>query len=149
MEENEIEYNFSNMPLSWQVCFLSECPVKEQCLRQLAAQHLDKRRDFGPAVYPTMEIGEKGCRLFATGKPKRMAWGFSNLFAEVKSKDETGLRNSLKQYLGGHGSYYRYNRGERLLTPEQQTWIINLFRRYGYVEPLTFDHFAELYDFGE
>ncbi|WP_311776577.1 DUF6078 family protein [Parabacteroides merdae] len=34
-------------------------------------------------------------------------------------------------------TYYRFHHGERLLTPEQQKWIINLFRRYGYTEECT------------
>ena len=139
--------DFRNMPKSWQVCFLSDCPKKDACLRQMAARHLPEDRDFGPAVFPTMKIGEEGCRLFTTGESKLMAWGFQKLFAEVKSKDEYGLRAAIKNYLGGHANYYRYHRGERLLSPEQQEWITALFRRYGYSEPLEFNNYVTTYDF--
>ena len=147
MGEKDIQFDFRNVPKTWQVCFLSECPVKEQCLRQLVAAHLPKSRDFGAAVFPTMDRDEQGCRLFAVGEPKHMAWGFNTIMLEVKSRDEQALRNSMKQYLGGHSNYYRYHNGERLLTPEQQEWIVNLFRRYGYTENLTFDHYAYVFDF--
>ena len=50
-------------------------------------------------------------------------------------------------YLGGNTTYYRYHNGERLLTPEQQEWIINLFRRHGYTDELRFDEYRDLYDF--
>jgi len=143
----DIVFDFKNVPASWQLCFLSEGPRKDECLRQLAFRHLPAQQVFGPAIYPNVEIGEKGCRFFAVGQPRRMAWGFNTLFAEVKQKDVSGLRNAMKQYLGGHSNYYRYSRGERLLSTEQQEWIINLFRRFGYTDGLTFDHYARVYDF--
>ena len=146
MEEKNIQLDFRNMPRSWQLCFLTECPMKDRCLRQLAARHIEER-DFGPAVYPTMEIGDEGCRLFAECEPMLMAWGFETLFSEVKSKDEKMLRYSIKKYLGGHSTYYRYNNGERLLSAEQQEWVLGLFRRYGYTEHLEFDHYAYTYKY--
>ena len=147
MEETELKFDFRNVPKGWQLCFLSECPKKEECLRHLAASHLPESRDWGPAIYPTMKIEENGCRFFTMGKPTNMAWGFNTLFSDVKSRHERQLRDSMKQYLGGHSNYYRYNNGERLLTAEQQEWIIRLFQRYGYTEGLTFDHFTLVYDF--
>ena len=103
---------------------------------------------IGQAVRQRLDAAQRaGCRLFAVGEPKHMAWGFNTIMLEVKSRDEQALRNSMKQYLGGHSNYYRYHNGERLLTPEQQEWIVNLFRRYGYTENLTFDHYAYVFDF--
>jgi hypothetical protein len=55
-------------------------------------------------------------------------------------------RNQIKKYLGGHGTYYNYNKGKYLLTPEQQEWIMNLLRRYGYTENLRFDGYRNEYD---
>ena len=147
MEEKDVEYDFRKVPPSWQVCFLDDCPAKERCLRQLVGRHLPADRDFGPSVYPTMELTKEGCRLFSAGEPKRMAWGFTTLFSEVKSRDEFRLRNSIKDYLGGHSTYYRYNNGERLLSEEQQAWIIRLFQKYGYTDGLQFDHYTYVYDY--
>ena len=145
--DEEVKFDFRNVPASWPLCFLTGCPKQDECLRQLAARYLPENRDFGPVIYPNMKIGAEGCRFFVTGQPKRMAWGFQTIFAEVKSKDEKGLRLAMKHYLNGHANYYRYHHGERLLSPEQQEWIINLFRRYGYTEGLTFDNYIYVYDF--
>ena len=147
MGKKKVDYDFRNVSPVWQVCFLDECPVKDKCLRQLVAKHLPEDRDFGVAVFPTMKIGETGCRLFATSEPKLMAWGFDKLFYDVKSRDAAQLRSTMKKYLGGHSNFYRYNSGELLLIPEQQEWIINLFRKYGYAGELTFDHFAYVFDY--
>lgn len=149
MEEKEIQYDFRNVPPGWQLCFLDECPKKDLCLRQLVGRHLTGDRDFGPAVYPTIKRNEEGCWLFADSEPKSMAWGLRKIFSEVKSRDELALRNQIKQYLGGHSNYYRYHNGERLLSPEKQEWIINLFQKYGYSENLEFDHYTLVYDFSQ
>lgn len=65
----------------------------------------------------------------------------------MKKKDDTPLRKRVKAYLGGNTTYYRYHHGERLLTPEQQEWIIALFRRHGYTGELGFDKYLDRYDF--
>ncbi len=146
-EEGKVEFDFRNVPLAWQLCFLDDCPRSGECLRRQAARHLNEGRDWGPSVYPTMKRDEGGCRLFVIGEPRRMAWGFSHLFEEVKRKHDAGLRIAMKQYLGGHAAFYRYHHGKRLLTPEQQEWILDLFRRYGYTEGLRFEQYVYAYDF--
>lgn len=143
----EIENIVRKVPASWQICFLEECAVKERCLRHLFANQLPEKPDWGPAVYPTIKRDEKGCRLFATSEPQRMAWGFEKIFSVVKYGDVVKLRKKVQQMLGGHSNYYRYNKGERLLSAEQQKAIIDLLQEFGYQENLEFDHYAYVYDF--
>lgn len=149
MDTNEQmeKHDFRNIPRGYQVCFNKECPKKGGCLRFLAGSNLSEDRDWGPAIYPNMKTSEDGCRLYATGQPTRMAWGFNTLFEDVKSKHERGLRMAMQQYLSGTSNYYRYHHGERLLNAEQQEWIIKLFQRNGYTAHLKFDHYAEMFDF--
>lgn len=142
-----IRASFRNVPKGYQLCFTETCPMKDECLRFLAGKEIPEDWDWGPAVYPNIRMTEKGCRLFSIGQPVMMAWGFSKLFGEVKSKHELGLRTAMRQYLNGTSNYYRYNSGERMLNEEQQKWIIQLFQRTGYTEDLVFDHYAHVYDF--
>lgn len=146
-KDQTIKADYRNVPKGYQLCFNKECVKKDECLRFLAGRELPEERDWGPAVYPNMKMTEKGCRLFATGQPTKMAWGFAKLFEEVKSKHEKGLRTAMQQYLNGTSNYYRYNNGERMLNEEQQEWIIQLFQRTGYTENLVFEHYAYVYDF--
>lgn len=139
-------FDFKQVPPLWQLCFCSDCPRHEECLRYVAGQHIPDDLEWGPAVYPSALRGGV-CRFFKEIRVIRAAWGFDRLFSEVKQKDYTALREKLKRYLGGHGTYYRYNSGERLLTPEQQAWILDLFVRYGYTEDLRFDAYREVLDF--
>ena len=104
---------------------------------------------WGNAVYPTAKKGSQ-CKLYKEIRVINGAYGFKSLFSEVKQKDYTPLRDQIKDYLGGHGTFYRYNSGDKLLTPEQQQWILNLFDSYGYKkEDLAFEHYKDAIDFSE
>lgn len=139
-------FDFSLVPPSWQLCFCDGCPLHEQCLRFQAGQHIPDGLTWGPAVYPSAYRNGQ-CPHFKQTRIIHAAYGFAPLFREVKQKDYTLLRDRMKTFLGGHGTYYRYNRGERMLTPEQQEWILELFRSCGYSEELHFEHYADVLDF--
>lgn len=146
-DTEQLEFDFRNVPPSYLLCFNERCPRHGECLRYMAGQHLPDGRDFGPVIYPTVTIGDDGCRHFRTEEPKLMAWGFDTLFEEVKRKHVKALHMSMYQYLGAKSNYYRYQHGELLLSPEQQEWILKLFRRYHYSDNLVFDHYVRVYDF--
>lgn len=134
------------IPTSFARCFQSDCPRADSCMRFLAGQHIPAGKTKGEAIYPTARTGGD-CKHYKQTRVIRAAYGFGALFAEVKQKDNTPLRSAIKKHLGGNTTYYRYHHGEKLLTPEQQEWIINLFRRRGYTEELRFDGYRDVYDF--
>ena len=134
------------VPATYARCFLSNCPLSDRCLRHLAGQHLLPNQQMGPAVYPTALNGDQ-CPMFREIRYIRAAYGFKTLFKDVKLKDSNPLREALYQYLGSITTYYRYQRGERMLTPEQQQWILTLFASKGYTDQLFFEHYVDTYDF--
>lgn len=144
--ETNIPLTPEQIPSSFCRCFQSDCPKADSCIRFLAGKYIPEKWVSGPAVYPTARRGD-ACACYKQTRVIRAAYGFSTLFAEVKKKDDTPLRDRIKLYLGGSTTYYRYHHGERLLTPEQQQWIINLFRQHGYADDLRFDVYRDLYDF--
>lgn len=146
MNTLRIPFDFSLVPAAWQLCFCDGCPQHEQCLRYQAGQFVPDSITWGPAVYPSAYRNGQ-CPHFKPIRTIRAAYGFATLFSEVKEKDAKPLHDKLKAYLGGHGTYYRYNSGEKLLVPEQQEWILALFRRYGYADNLRFDHNVDVLDF--
>ena len=134
------------IPTSFARCFQSDCPLADTCMRFLAGQYIPDRQTKGEAIYPTARR-DGDCKHYKQTRVIHAAYGFGALFAEVKKKDDTPLRDRIKAYLGGNTTYYRYHHGERLLTPEQQEWIIRLFRRHGYTDELHFDGYRDVYDF--
>lgn len=134
------------IPPSYSRCFQQDCPQAESCLHFQAGKCLKRGIYEGIAIFPNARTAN-GCKCFHPIRSIMAAWGFQTLFTDVKAKDETPLRNLIKSYLGQHAAYYRYHQGKRKLNPEQQAWIINLFRKWGYTDPLAFDHYEETYDF--
>ena len=133
------------VPATYARCFLSNCPRSDRCLRHLTGQHLLPNQQIGPAVYPTALNGDQ-CPMFREIRYIRAAYGFKTLLKEVKVTDGPALRKAIMDYLGSRGTYYRYQSGERLLTPEQQQKILQLFTAKGY-NGLSFEHYVETYDF--
>ena len=151
MKDEEYKTNLpvltaDQIPPSYARCFQSDCPKADTCARFLAGKYIPEGQVRGDAVYPTARQGGD-CKMYKQTRVIRAAYGFKALFAEVKQKDDTPLRSRIKAYLGGNTTDYRYHHGEKLLTPEQQEWILKLFRRRGYTEELRFDGYRELYDF--
>ena len=142
-----IDFDFKEVPTDYRLCFNADCPRREGCLRWVAGLKVPASLPCGPAVYPTALGADGQCRFYQKAEPQRMAWGFSKLFHNVLARHVQGLRLGLVQYLGSKTAYYRYNRGDRLLTPVQQAWIIDYFRKAGYAEEIGFDGYATTYDF--
>lgn len=134
------------VPSTYFRCFLTNCPLSDRCLRYQAGQHLLPTQQAGPAVYPTALNGDQ-CTMFREMRYIRAAYGFKTLFKDVKLRDSAALRGAIMNYLGSRTSYYRYQRGECLLTPEQQQWILKLFASKGYTDQLFFENYVECYDF--
>lgn len=146
METNNAAIDMRQVPAGYVLCFNDACTRHEECLRWIVGRQVDKKMTMAQTVLPTV-LSKARCPYFRKAELIRMAWGFEKLFAEVKSKDENSLRNAMRTYLGGNGTYSRYKLGRRLLSPEQQTYIIDLFRDRGYTEGLEFDHYVTTYDF--
>ena len=146
METTDIVIDQRQVPPGYVYCFNSACVKHTECLRWIAGEQIDQKLTTANTVLPSV-LSKSSCPHFRKAELKRMAWGFDRIFAEVKSKDELVLRNSIKAYLGGNGTYSRYKLGRRLLSPAQQEHIIGLFRNRGYSEGLEFDHYTSVYDF--
>ena len=129
------------IPEWWAVCQNGKCELADGCLRYKVFERIGMTVDKWTSVMPgAMNNGK--CRCFVKDEKVKIARGFDNMFAHVKRRgDRSALRQQLTDYLGSKGTYYRYKHGERLLSPEQQRWILDLFRRYGYTENVDFDNY--------
>lgn len=147
MKTNDIiKIDMREVPAGYISCFNDQCPLCRQCLRWIVGQNNEGGMTTGHVVLPAV-LKLKECPHYRKAEQVKMAWGFSRLFGDVKSKHETLLRDAMKLYLGGNGTYSRYKLGRRLLTPQQQAHIIGLFKAKGYAEELQFDHYVTTYDF--
>ena len=134
------------VPPGYVMCFNSDCPQHEECLRWIAGQQASDNLRVATTVLPSV-LKLSRCTYYRKAELQLMAWGFSKLFEDVKRKDAKPLRDAMVNYLGSNGTYSRYRLGRKKLSPQQQDYILNLFRRSGYTEGLEFDHYVTTYDF--
>lgn len=142
----QLAFTHSVMPAQWMHCFNGGCPQHGGCLRYITGSHVGGDTTSGPAVYPSAAVAA-ACPHYKQARVVRAAWGFDRLFALVRRADGKEMREQVKRMLGGHGSYYAYHHGERVLMPEQQQAVLQFFRRRGYTEGLAFDHYDRRVDF--
>lgn len=136
-----------SLPRGWCFCFNNGCEAAERCFRRFTATQCSGGRRVGMAVFP--QAGESGkCEFFIEKRVVRMAWGLDKLFENVVWRDATPIRKELTGLLGNKGGYYRYNRGEKRLSPKQQELVMAVMRRYGY-DDVEFSHYELTYWLGD
>lgn len=126
-------------------CFNHACPKANTCFRHIAAKMKKPDMKYGNTIFPDA-LQDGKCEFFIRPRIIKAAWGFHSLFDKVRHQDVDSVRCWTMGILGGKTSYYRYHRGEKLLTPEQQEAINELFEEKGYSKP-SFDHYKESIDF--
>lgn len=142
----------------WHYCFNASCSKAQECAAFLSGKILihDEafyKELFYDEVVPTIrpdaryddQSGSKGsekeagsfypCTQFCRPCMERKVWGFSQFYAEVKYNDTLPLRHQLMSLLGGRTAYYRFHRGEKLLSAEMQACIAEVFKKWGYNAP--------------
>lgn len=58
--------------------------------------------------------------------PQLMAQGMTNIYDEVSTSVASAIKQDLMNHFG-KGLYYRMKNGEKNITPEQQTYIAEIF----------------------
>ena len=121
---------YETMPEHYLLCFNDECVLADSCLHRLAARSGRLKDRIVSAVNPAKFCG-KDCEYYMENKVVMMAYGMKDSFHQVKADHIASLRNTLIDYFG-RGSYYLRRNGLRAITPEEQQYIAETFRDYGY-----------------
>ena len=140
------DFDFRQVPRSWALCYVSECPRKSECLRYQACLQAPPAKYFGKCVMPNA-LKQEPCPMFRPIQKVRVALGFRYIFDDVKEKDVAQMRAELKDFFGSRTTCYRYQIGSRPLNPRQQQWMKDLVRRHGYSDDLVFDEYKDVYIF--
>lgn len=143
----ENDFDYRAVPADYIHCFHSGCPRREECLRQLAAQHAPKSTPYvvsvNPASYPQ---DAARCPHFRSAKKIRFAWGIQAIYDNVPYKTALQLKRYVRA-LYPKTTYYRILHKERSLSPTEQEAIARIFVRNGITTPPVYDSYTEEYDF--
>lgn len=135
---------WQRMPEHYLLCFNGQCELAESCLHWLATQHGNPKDEFVRAVNPRVCSG-RSCRNY---RPKRIvtaAFGMLHTFDNVKAKDIAAMRKHIQNYFC-RSSYYVRRNGKHRISSEEQAFVSQVFRSYGYTDGATFDCYTEDFD---
>lgn len=147
MDTEVNELKAKDIPRSYPLCFNGDCAERENCLHYKAGLLKAEGRCCGVAVFPTAWEGGT-CKCFRENKMARMAWGFSKLYDNVPKYKKAVARQAVRSYFSnGMGPYYRVHHGQSMLSPRQQSDILEIVSRFGSIEGIEFDHYVAAWDF--
>lgn len=126
------------------MCFLEGCPRADKCIKHMVYDLLGDQKAYGSTVMPS-SLKDGKCDQFVEAVVKRYAKGIKHMFDEVRMKHFGTLKIRVMGILGGRTSYYRCLRGEKLISVEQQKWIADLFKSYGYDASDIYDEYIYSY----
>ena len=143
--------DFSQIPEWWPLCPNTQCPKAASCLRHQAwlqaPQHVTTWPCVLPNAWKNVQADAVPCDFFQSAEQVLMARGFQGICSQLQGHDiPQQFRETLTEYFGNAGNYYRYRSGKYLLSPEQQQYIRDLLHRLGY-DGLDFDEYVEHYSF--
>lgn len=129
-----------NIPPGYAHCITGKdsCPKASGCLRAIAAKLLTESKEPQP---PTLNVvneiyikqldDQASCTLYRSSEPLRYAKGMTHLFDELPLKQASNVRQKVIGCFSCERYFYHSRRGDRLISPEEQQKIANVFRATG------------------
>lgn len=139
------EILFTQVPFDYPLCLNSQCPKAASCLRQLAAQSAPADLAYWKIISPKHLSTLKGeCPFYRSSQKARYAKGFMNMLDNLPyNKRRIAIANLIAGF--GQRTYYRARKGERLLLPEEQQSVLNVFKHLDANMNPEFDSYVEDY----
>lgn len=142
----DTKINFSQVPYNYLMCLNRECPQARTCLRQLIEQSIPADVQRWTIVSPKHLAALKGaCPHYRSASKVRFAKGFITLLENLPHKQmQTAISHLINHF--GQRTYYRFRKGERLLSPPEQVKVLSILKKCGVTHPQEFDAYTEEYD---
>lgn len=139
------ESAWSAAPDDFMRCANSDCKAAEGCLRACVWREAQTHAVAVPTLNPRLATGGEQCPYYRSTKPVRMARGFKQLQSRMLPGEYEAFRQKCIARFG-QNLYYCRRRGEKLLPPDEQDFILEAARSAGLTEDLSFDAYEESYD---
>lgn len=130
-----------DIPHGYAHCFAGKdnCPKADSCLRAIAARLLIESKEPQPHTINTVNVlyieqlptDQPPCPLYRSCEPVRYAKGMTHLFDELPMKQATTVRDRVIGCFSCERYFYHSRNGNRLIPPEEQRKIANVFRSTG------------------
>ncbi len=133
---------YSTIPYEYAACQHTECPMSDNCLRQVAYKELLTTSDHFRIVNPTQCCKDESCRYFRSKVPVRYARGFKAMQKRMYP-DQYKLfsRTLIRRF--SRSTYFERRRGTRAMPPEEQALVLHTLHMVGVTEAIDFDNYEE------
>ena len=139
--------SFKEVPDGYTVCIKSDCPLANNCLRQLAMQVLTKQNRIVRIVNPLLTQPSEQCEFFRSDEPQVYARGFAAMKEEMLPRQYKVFMSRLQSKFGRTG-YFERRRGDRLCSPKDIKAVEAVLKDLG-LQHLGFDAYEQRYNWNE
>jgi hypothetical protein len=139
--------SFKEVPDGYTVCIKSDCPLANNCLRQLAMQVLTKKNKIVRIVNPLLTQLSEQCEFFRSDEPQVYARGFAVMKEEMLPRQYKVFMSRLQSKFGRTG-YFERRRGDRLCSPKDIKVVEAVLKDLG-LQHLGFDAYEQRYNWND
>ena len=139
--------SFKEVPDGYTVCIKSDCPLANNCLRQLAMQVLTKQNKIVRIVNPLLTQPSEQCQFYRSDEPQVYARGFAAVKEEMLPRQYKVFMSRLQSKFGRTG-YFERRRGDRLCSPKDIKAIEAVLKDLG-LQHLGFDAYEQRYNWND
>lgn len=142
-------FDYLQAPYGFGLCASADCLKASTCLRHIALEHASAEFPFLPTLTPQKLAAMKGnCEYYRPNTVVRYARGFVRTANLLTVSAADTFRWRLIAYFG-RKNYYLARKGERLINPEEQNYIINQAKQLGVQLDEYFDKYIDGYSWGD
>ncbi len=139
--------NTLSIPHNYSYCFRNQCVKKEECMRYVAAQMHASPPASIKIIHPHYIPEDTSvCPHFNSMNKARIAWGVKRLFDNIPHTTALKMRQEIIGHFGKN-LFYRMYHHKRGITPGEQQYILQVFRKNNIMEEPAYDYFTEEYNF--
>ncbi len=139
--------SFKEVPDGYTVCIKSDCPLANNCLRQLAMQVLTKQNKIVRIVNPLLTQPSEQCEFYRSDEPQVYARGFAAMKEEMLPRQYKVFMSRLQSKFGRTG-YFERRRGDRLCSPKDIKAVEAVLKDLG-LQHLGFDAYEQRYNWND
>lgn len=140
------DFDYSTVPNNYIHCFHSECQLADKCLRHQVALRTPPDQRVITTISPVYKLPKgTNCRYFKPDEEQCFASGMQHMLGQLPHNDVVFLKQQMIAYFK-RTTFYRCFKCERLIKPEEQEFIRQLFLSRGITEPPKYDVYIQQYD---
>lgn len=145
--DNQMDSNFDykEVPKNYTHCLNEQCVRSADCLRFKVAHYADKDIGSFLTVNPIYAANGEECRYFQPDLMTRFASGIKHLLDNLPHTKAVKIKDILYKHFGLN-TFYRIQNKKRLIKPEEQDYIREVFLKEGIEEEPVFDEYVDKYD---